>query len=258
MEKVPIDIFKDKLPEWKDLSEEEKAPYRGKVENMVDIMKHINPTKVTILTGSNGGGKSMIRQQYSMKFQKETGRKSKTISMQLRTSTNSEWGALSGAMLDGEWTPTSLNTIRLINGVFRATGVYDEPEPGKIKAIPETGYIILDEPEIGMAEETILALSEWLQTIIPTLEKLGIGLMIITHSKLLVENLWYMVPSGHEHGYYKHDKIDFVNLDNLTIMEYTDSNRRIVPSDLKLINANYMFNAIDERMDQVQKEKKRV
>lgn len=251
-----VDIFKEELPKWKDLSEEEKAPYRGRVENIVEIMKHINPEKVTILTGSNGGGKSMIRQQYSMKFQKETGRKSKTISMQLRTSCNSEWGAMASAMLDNEWSPTSANTIHLINGAFRAAGIYDVPEPGEIKAIPETGYLVLDEPEIGMSEETVLALSEWLQTIIPALEKLRIGLMIITHSKLLVENMWYMLPGGYSHKYIEHDRIDFVNLDGLSINEYTDSNHRLVPSDLKLINANYMFNAIDERMHKVEEEKK--
>lgn len=242
-----VDRFKDNFedyPKWKDLPEETKAIYHGKVENLIDIMKNLSPTRVTVLTGSNGGGKSMIRQQYGSKYFKETGRKCKSVSMQLRTSTNSEWGAFSSAMLDNDTTPTSYNTFRLINGVFKAAGIYKEREPGTIEALSETGYIIIDEPEIGMAEETVLALSYWLREIIPALKKAKIGLMIITHSKLLCNDLLL------------YDEIDFINLDGKSFEEFVDQSIRVIPTDLKLLHANYLWDAINVRMNKVEAEKK--
>ena len=73
--------------------------------------------------------------------------------------------------------------------------------------------------------------------------------MIITHSRLLVDMFL-----GHsiENNY----PLDFYNLDNLSIEEYVDKNRIIIPTDLELLKTNYMFNAIDDRMDEKEKQNK--
>lgn len=249
------------LPEWEDLLEEEKEVYKNKVLNLVDIMENINPFGLTILTGSTGGGKSMIWQQFGLKYLKDDDnnpnkRKCKSISMQLRTTTNSSWGALAGATLDNEWSPTSLNTFKLINGVFKAADLYKVPEPDTIRKLSETGYIILDEPEIGMAEETILALGSWLLDIMPILKKHKIGLMVITHSKLLTNCLYYGTIQVMDGNYIETLDKSFVSLDNLTIDEYLDPDRLIIPTDLSILKANYLFYAIRDRMNEVEQDKK--
>lgn len=176
-----------KLDDWSTLSDEQKKPYQDKVRKLIEIIEDIDTEGISILTGSNGGGKSMIRQQFALKYKKgkiknPNERKCKSISMQLRTSRNPAFGALSSAMLDNEASPTSLNTFDLIQGVFQASGLYKESKEGEVEALSETGYIILDEPEIGMAEETVTALALWLFNCIELLKREKIGLMIITHS----------------------------------------------------------------------------
>jgi ABC-type Mn2+/Zn2+ transport system ATPase subunit len=49
------------LPKWEDLSPEEKKVYDDKVSNIVNIIEEIDPDGFMILTGANGGGKSLIR-----------------------------------------------------------------------------------------------------------------------------------------------------------------------------------------------------
>ena len=67
---------KKPLPEWEDLSPEEKKVYDDKVSNLVNIIEVIlnEPDGFTILTGSNGGGKSLLRNQFGLKYQEDTER----------------------------------------------------------------------------------------------------------------------------------------------------------------------------------------
>ena len=242
------------LVDWSTLSDDQKKPYQEKVYKLLDIIESVDTEGISILTGSNGGGKSMIRQQFSLKYKKDkirnpNERKCKSISMQLRTSSNPAFGALSSAMMDNEASPTSLNTFDLIQGVFQASGLYKEVKDGEVGALSETGYIILDEPEIGMAEETVVALVLWLFKHIELLKREKIGLMIITHSRLLVDMfLGHSIENNYPLGFY--------NLDNLSIEEYVDKNRIIIPTDLELLKTNYMFNAINDRMDEKEKQNK--
>ena len=243
---------KKPLPEWEDLSPEEKKVYDDKVSNLVETIDVIlnEPDGFTILTGSNGGGKSLLRNQFGLKYQEDAERnpnkrKCKTISMQLRTSSNSSWGALAGAMLDNEATPTSLNTFKLIKGVLKAAGIFEEHEPGTIRMYSETGYIIIDEPEIGMSEEMVLALGNYLLEIFPLLRAEKIGLMIITHSRILVDLLTSIPPATHTVDEWL-NTFRFINLDGLGLTEYVC--RQPKPANLEVLEANYLFDAIRERM----------
>lgn len=74
-------------------------------ERLKQIMTKIPMKGVSVLTGSNGSGKSLIRSQfifYLARRKKKDPKKMSgvlgSVSMQLRTSSNSSWGALSGAM----------------------------------------------------------------------------------------------------------------------------------------------------------------
>ena len=236
------------LPKWEDLSPEEKQVYNDKVSNLVNILDIIlnDPEEFTILTGSNGGGKSMIRNQFGLKYQNDlknnpNKRKCKSISMELRTSINSSWGALSAAMLDNDATPTSLNTFQLIKGVLKDAGIFEEHEPGTIRMYSETGYIIIDEPEIGMSEEMVLALGYYLLEIFPLLRAEKIGLMIITHSRVLVDLLTSIPPVTHTVDEWL-NTYRFINLDGLGLTEYIC--RQPKPADLEALEANYLFDAI--------------
>lgn len=241
------------LPKWEDLSPEEKKVYEDKVSNLVDIIEGIDPSGFMILTGTNGGGKSLIRSQFGLKYQKDIDnnpnkRKCKSISMQLRTSTNSSWGALSAAMLDNDATPTSLNTFQLIEGVFKAAGIFKEHEPGTIRMYSDTGFIIIDEPEIGLSEEMVLALCGYLLEIIPKLQDEKIGMMIITHSRLVVETMSYIPPTTYTVAEWEKE-MKFINLDGLSRIAYLE--RNVVPANLDLLRANYLFDAVRNRMREV-------
>lgn len=241
------------LPKWEELSLEEKKVYDDKVSNLVNIIEGIDPSGFMILTGTNGGGKSLIRSQFGLKYQKDidnnpTKRKCKSISMQLRTSSNSEWGAFSSAMHDNESTPTSLNTFQLIEGVFKAAGLFKENVPGTVRPYSDTGFIIIDEPEIGLSEEMILALCGYLLEMIPKLKDEKIGLMIITHSRLVVEMMSYVPPGIYSASEWEKE-MKFINLDGLSRIAYLE--RNVVPANLDLLRANYLFDAVRNRMREV-------
>lgn len=245
------------LPKWENLTKEEQQEYRDKVSGLVSTIDSIEYDGFTILTGSNGGGKSLIRSQFGLRYLKDSEqnpnkRKCKSISMQLRTSTNSGWGALSAAMLDNEWTPTSLNTFQLIEGVLKAAGVFEEHEPGTIRMYSDTGFIIIDEPEIGMSEEMVLALGNYLIEIFPLLRAEKIGLMLITHSRLLVDLLTSTPPFGSTVDEW-FNTFKFINLDGLGLWDYTC--RIPEPANLELLKANYLFEAVRERMREVKEDK---
>lgn len=195
------------------------------VDNLIDLAESIPLNKITILTGSNGSGKSFIRKIAAFKItEKKTGNKEKSVvsstSMQQRTETNAEWGALSGIMHDTSWTPTSMNTWHLIKQVIEHTD----------------RFIIIDEPEIGLGEETLLGLINHLNQRFKA--RAGnsdfYGAMVITHSRLVVQNL-------------KHDH--FINIDGLTETQWLK--RELKPANLEEIESfsNEVFREIQDRIN---------
>jgi len=188
---------------------------------MVDSFQNLDPKGITVLTGTNGSGKSLIRKQlpfavkdwYDLKDVSETQGMIKSTSMDARTGSNPEWGGLSGIMRDTEWVATSQNTYYALKGVFNA--ITDK----------RTKYLVIDEFEIGCSEETVLAFVKYInKELKKALKKNLEGAIIITHSRLAVKNL----------------KFDyFVNLDGLTKDEWL--NREVVPTDLKELEENELF-----------------
>lgn len=140
---------------------------------------NLNNEEITILTGNNGSGKSLIRRQL-----------------------------------------TSLNTLRLIKGVVN-----------EISKSEEKCFLIFDEFEIGCSEETVLALIIELNEILKELKTKNIGVLVITHSRLVVERL------NNDH---------FINLEGKKQEEWL--NRNIEPTDLNKLRENDLFKAIQNRM----------
>lgn len=205
----------------------EKRQYSEKTiqahKNLQNTFSDLDVEGVTILTGNNGSGKSVIRKQLPFAFKdlydlndvKETSGWIMSTSMDARTGSNAEWGALSGIMNDTSWVATSQNTLHSIKGLLDSTEKSD-----KVK------YVVIDEYEIGCSEETIVALAQYISQRIQKLltDKKIIGAMIITHSRI-----------GCEHIKFDH----FVNIEGRTYDEW--KNREIIPTDLEELDANELF-----------------
>lgn len=198
------------------------------IDHLIDISKNIELGKVTILTGKNGAGKSLIRKllpaSISEKLNLPEGKNSvASTSQELRTGSNPEWGALSRAMCDVGWTPTSVETIDLINGLL---GVKDR-------------FIVIDEPEIGMGEETVFGLVDHLNKSFNPLTSNIHGVLVITHSRIIATHL----------------QGEFINIEGMSREEWLT--RKVVPTDLEQLkkDSNELFDAIQTRINDNKKKK---
>jgi hypothetical protein len=147
-----------------------------------------------------------------------------STSMDARTGSNPEFGGLSGIMRDTEWIATSQDTFSNLQGLFSTV----EKDNSKCE------YIVIDEFEIGCGEETVLALSQFLNDNLIDLIGRGKirGAMIITHSRIGVENLIFD---------------NFVNIEGLTKDEWL--NRKIIPTDLIKLDSNELFFYIRDKQN---------
>ena len=195
------------------------------IDNLLDVLHSIEPHKITILTGGNGRGKSLIQKQMVFRVKEmfdltdaQMKHSVKAVSMQTRTESRSDFGALSTAMHDDPTSPTSISTYRLIENVMRYT---------------DDNYIVLDEIEIGMSAESIAGICEFLNKKFQEIDrKKCYGVLVITHSDRVVRTL-------------NHDA--FVNLEGMSEEEWL--NREIVPTDFEQLDKDSMdlFCAIRDR-----------
>lgn len=208
------------------MSEERKYSdeVKDRYNRIVDVLSDIPMDKITVLTGNNGSGKSLIRKQIAFRLKehlkldhvKDAMKLIKSVSMQTRTESRPEFGALSSMMHDSAWLATSQNTYHLLNSMFKS--IYD-------KNNSNTRYIVIDEFEIGCGEETVLALVNYINEKIKNLPNTNvIGVLIITHSRIGVEKL-------------KYD--EFFNIEGLTKDEWL--NRELTPTDLNKLDENELF-----------------
>ena len=90
-----------------------KNKLQDHVDQLIDIANDIDPKKITILTGSNGSGKSMIRKILGFDDLKVA-----SISMERRAGANMD-GAMGAFTHDADWTPTSISTWHYIEGLMQ-------------------------------------------------------------------------------------------------------------------------------------------
>lgn len=103
--------------------------------------------------------------------------------------------------------PTSMSTYRLINRLLDSCIKEDDNKKS---------YIVIDEPEIGMAEESQLGIAMFLKDKMSEILTGSLGIMIITHSKIIVNEL--------------KDIANFIYLDrDMSADEWLD--RKIVPTN---------------------------
>lgn len=179
-----------------------KISTEDQYDRIVEIYSEIPlDGSISMLTGSNGSGKSLIRKQLNHRTKRENGKSVAHCSMQLRTGLDNGTGCAAFTH-DTDWDPTSVNTINFIQVVSRSI---------------HGGYMVLDEIEIGCAEETLMGMVDWMNDHLREAIKGTLGCLVITHSPYVVKNL-------------KFD--NWFNLDGYkTADEWL--NRKIVPVDLE-------------------------
>ena len=209
---------------YKDISKEHLNAH---IDHLLNIMNDIEPNKVTVLTGGNALGKSLIRKQLLFTLDRklnDLGIKhdikhiTASTSMQLRTEQRPEWGALSSALHDLPWNSTSDHTIRCIKDLLRIN--------------TDKRFYIIDELEIGMSREVQLGMAKYINDNLDKILENSWGVLIITHSENVVKNI-------------KHDK--FINIEGLTEEEWL--NRKIEPVEPDVLQkwASELFDAVRDR-----------
>lgn len=190
------------------------------IDHIKEIAESIEPGKLTILTGSNGSGKSVIRKLLPLILQKKLGKESpqrlvSSLSFMSRCALNSMCGI--NFLRDSEWTSTGDNTVHLLRSILD----HDEH------------FIVLDEVELGMGEELQLATANFINSVKEEVLKKSYGLLVITHSRIVAKTL-------------KEDA--FFNIDGIKTKEEW-LNREIVPTDLDKFNQDCLelFKAIRDR-----------
>lgn len=146
-------------------------------ENILDTLDRIHLNKVTILTGDNGTGKSLIRKVLASSLKDENNGvipKLAHTSMEQRTGLHSEMGGGGVFLRDNEYSATSSNSIHFIKGVLNSS---------------HGRYVVIDEPEIGMSLSMQASVGEWLNKTLTENKEKYLGVLVITHSKEIVRRL---------------------------------------------------------------------
>ncbi len=202
------------------------------IERIKEILTTIPVDQMTILTGGNGHGKSLIRKQMPYAVQrahpevqdKDLPKVCKSVSMQLRTESRAEFGALSSMMHNMPWNPTSTETYSLIKRLF--FNCFKEDDDKKY-------YLIIDEPEIGMAREPQVSIARYIKMRFEECRDRMYGLLVTTHSEDIVKEL-----------------IDVAAFIDINGCEDAKSwlNREIIPTDFEQLTkeSNELYQAINE------------
>lgn len=193
------------------------------IDRIIDIRDGIDLNKVTILTGGNGCGKSMIRKQLGLICASQ-GVKSVSCSMDKRAGFDSNLGGFMVFSRDCEWLPTSINTFNSVENFYAK----------------EDLYVILDEIEIGMSEESQYGIALYINKHLDEFKQKNRGMLIITHSRWLVRNI---------------DADEFINIDGMTKEEWL--NREIIPTDFDELNnqSSKLFRALQDKMESAAKKR---
>lgn len=203
---------------YKDISQENVDNHIDRIIDVVDEIVENGIGKVTILTGGNACGKSVVRKLLPGHLADKLGIERKkagglvcSTSMQLRTSGSSNAGIIESGMArltnDLPWLSTSEQTISLVQGLFKQC-----VEKGEKTEDDRKHYIVIDELEIGMSKETQLGACIWLNEILKDNLSDTLGVLIITHSDTVVQNIRFD---------------NFINIDCMTCDEWV--NREVVP-----------------------------
>lgn len=189
------------------------------LDHILNYIKLVEYGKITILTGPNGYGKSLLRKLIQVEHEGIMYQPA-SVSMGQRTASNHNAGALGGLLMDNADDATSNHTCHLIEMLFKSK---------------DDRYMVIDEPEIGLGKEVLLGVIDRIKWSINKKKEEGVfrGIMIITHSEFFIENFDYDV---------------FMNLEGMTYAEW--KNREIKAIDPEAL-ANWcleLWRTIEKRI----------
>lgn len=206
------------------------------IDKLVDVINSIKENRITVIVGANGTGKSLIRKQLNVRLIKDYNEHRnmvRHISQQLRTELRSDMGALACIGMDSPTDPTSISSYDLINSVMN----YDMES--------KKYYIVLDEAEIGMSEESIFGLVQYLDSKILSWLQNTLGIMIITHSRVIAEH----IVNSYD--------CDFYNIGYNSVSQDFDAwkNRVVKPTDFEWLAewSTCLFHRVNERSKSIKK-----
>jgi hypothetical protein len=172
---------------------------------------------ISVLTGGNGTGKSLVRSQLNFRLPK--GKNVVHCSMALRTGGHAHLGGLGALLRDNDDNSTSYSTFRKIQTALKSI---------------HGSYLCLDEIEIGCSIETTMGITNWLNDNLRQAVEGTHGCLVITHSPYVVEHL------DHDHWF---------NMDgHKTACDWL--NREIVPTDMNqyVEDQHILYKTIQKRM----------
>ena len=146
-------------------------------ENILDALDQIKTGHVTILTGDNGTGKSLIRKVLCSSLRNQENDdtiKIADISREKRTGLHVGLGGGGVFLRDVEWVATSDNSLSFLYSLLNSA---------------KDRYLVLDEPELGMSQDLQKSIGIYLSKRIPETMKENRGMLIITHSREFVRSL---------------------------------------------------------------------
>ena len=185
------------------MSTEPAKDWNPHIDRILQVLHSIQPHRLTVLTGPNASGKSLIRKQLTYHLMDSLGlpRNIPCVASISLSSRMSRADGVPNFFYEDDTEAISINSIRLL------------------KAVLETSdrYLVFDEPEIGMSEETQLATAMFLNDKKQELLDRNLGILVITHSRVIAANI---------------DNDDFLSIDPQYTSKEAWLNRTLVPTDI--------------------------
>ena len=192
-------------------------------ENILDALDQIKTGHVTILTGDNGTGKSLIRKVLCSSLRNQENDdtiKIADISMEKRTGLHAGLGGGGVFLRDVEWVATSDNSLSFLYSLLNSA---------------KDRYLVLDEPELGMSQDLQKSIGIYLSKRIPETMKENRGMLIITHSREFVRSL------SVEH-------VVFVNLQKKSEEEWLNESAKEIDLDDFRKKCDALFNLLRDHL----------
>jgi hypothetical protein len=198
------------------------------LDRLLDAAKSLEPSSKIILVGPNASGKSLFRKLINK------GRKKPLCivhaSMQLRTESRPDMGALSSIAHDWPDNATSYSTLRALRM--------------SINSVKENCALHIDEPEIGFSEELQAGAGTWLRKQLEALQPQPVITLITTHSREVARAFpdWKLIDLGWQFK---------------TVDEWTS--REIKPADPEAIleAGQILFSVIQTRINKATEKKRK-
>jgi len=203
------------------MATETEKDWNPHIDRILQVLHSIQPHRLTILTGPNASGKSLIRKQLTHHLMEslDLPRVKPCVASISLSSRMSRSDGVPNFFYEDDSEATSINSIRLINAVLKT----------------KDRYIVFDEPEVGMSEETQLATALFINGKKQEILDSNLGILLITHSRVIASNI---------------QEDDFLSVDPQYTSKEAWLNRTLVPTDIESIKSDSvgLYRAINARL----------